>query len=71
MTFDELDNAVTFVHLVIPIIEEFGGSITSFFRSATHNKAVGGVADSDHLSGKAIDVVLDDKMNARQFAQRC
>ena len=33
------------------------GAITSIFRSVEHNRAVGGVANSYHLLGRAIDVV--------------
>ena len=33
------------------------GSITSTFRTVEHNRAVGGVANSYHLQGRAIDVV--------------
>jgi hypothetical protein len=33
------------------------GVITSTFRTLAHNKAVGGVADSYHLLGRAIDIV--------------
>jgi hypothetical protein len=33
------------------------GVITSTFRSIAHNKAVGGVPDSYHLLGRAIDIV--------------
>jgi hypothetical protein len=33
------------------------GLVTSTFRSVAHNKAVGGVADSYHLLGRAIDIV--------------
>jgi len=33
------------------------GAITSIFRSVEHNRAVGGVANSYHLQGRAIDVV--------------
>ena len=32
------------------------GVVTSIYRSAAHNRAVGGVANSYHLSGQAIDV---------------
>jgi len=34
-----------------------GMSVTSWWRSPTHNAAVGGVADSRHLIGLAWDVV--------------
>ncbi len=33
------------------------GSITSIYRSVAHNRAVGGVVNSYHLQGRAIDVV--------------
>jgi hypothetical protein len=33
------------------------GTITSTFRSVAHNRAVGGVPNSYHLLGRAIDVV--------------
>jgi hypothetical protein len=33
------------------------GTVTSLFRSAAHNRAVGGVRNSYHLRGQAIDVV--------------
>ena len=32
------------------------GAITSTYRSVAHNRAVGGVANSYHLTGRAIDV---------------
>ena len=34
-------------------------SVTSWFRTADHNKAVGGVERSPHLTGLGVDVVYD------------
>lgn len=34
-------------------------SVTSWFRTRAHNTAVGGVPNSKHLLGLAVDVVLD------------
>lgn len=39
-------------------------SVTSWLRSRKHNAQVGGVDDSRHLLGLAVDIVLDD-MNER------
>ncbi len=37
----------------------FSGSVTSWCRSIARNAAVGGVANSQHLTGLAVDVVYD------------
>lgn len=44
------------------------GVITSTYRSATHNRAVGGVANSYHLSGRAIDVARKRGVSHSQIA---
>jgi hypothetical protein len=44
------------------------GAITSTFRSASHNLAVGGVANSHHLSGRAIDIVRKPGVTHHQIA---
>jgi Peptidase M15 len=44
------------------------GRVTSTFRSAAHNCAVGGVANSFHLSGRAIDVVRRPGVHHRDIA---
>jgi len=41
-------------------------SVTSWIRSKSRNAAVGGAANSRHLLGLAVDVVLDDP-GARVF----
>ena len=42
----------------------FGASTTSAGRTPTHNAAVGGVAQSAHLFGRARDVVYDEPQSA-------
>lgn len=37
----------------------FSGSVTSWVRSVDRNAAVGGVRNSQHLTGLAVDVVYD------------
>jgi len=53
MTRAEFDEAAaTFCALT-------GGSVTSWTRTVPHNTAVGGVKNSAHLYGLAVDVVYD------------
>lgn len=50
-----------------------GGSVTSWLRSPTRNKNVGGDQNSLHLYGLAVDVVFDDqvgKFQAMAYAKR-
>lgn len=49
--FNILDNFRDFIHF--PIV------VTSSFRSAEHNKSVGGSPTSQHMSGSAIDFKCD------------
>jgi len=39
-------------------------SVTSWIRSSSRNEAVGGVANSKHLKGLAVDIVLDHREDA-------
>ena len=47
--------------------ELFPFSVTSWFRSKKRNAAVGGHPQSKHLTGFAVDVVLDDPKDTPQF----
>lgn len=44
------------------------GAITSTYRSVAHNRAVGGVANSYHLTGRAIDVARKRGVTHGQIA---
>ena len=47
-----------------------GERITSTKRSAAHNKAVGGVANSYHLTGQARDSVPPPGMSMNEYYRR-
>lgn len=38
---------------------KYGASVTSWFRTDLHNKAVGGVAHSAHRFGLGVDILFD------------
>lgn len=49
------------------------GSVTSWFRTRKHNAAVGGLVNSSHVNGVAVDVVYDspvDYVFANKAAQQ-
>jgi len=45
----------------------FDLSVTSWIRSREHNRSLDGVADSRHLLGLAVDIVLDDFRETADF----
>jgi len=45
---------------IVQLSQEVSFSVTSWIRSPSRNKAVGGVPDSKHLEGLAVDLVLDN-----------
>jgi len=47
-----------FYGAMTPIVQQFGGQVTSTTRSPEHNAAVGGVPNSQHIAGTAEDVVV-------------
>ena len=60
---------VTKVHTVLDAarIAAAYGSVTSMYRTVEHNRAVGGVPNSYHLHGRAIDVVRRPGVPHRQI----
>lgn len=56
-----------FAEKIFHLAAAFSFSVTSWIRSAARNKAVGGVADSRHLVGLAVDVVLDEGQEKAAF----
>lgn len=45
-------------------------SVTSWIRTEKHNERVGGAEESQHLTGLAVDVVLDDKKDKAFFLRK-
>lgn len=60
-------NVLMFAFQIQTLATRFRFSVTSWGRSAAHNAAVGGVADSLHLLWLAVDVELDEGENADAF----
>lgn len=59
MKFDQHHILYGFTISVNLLCMAHGGSVVSGLRSVVRNKSVGGKADSKHLTGLAVDVVLD------------
>jgi hypothetical protein len=53
------DNWWRVVMAVLPLCAMYGGSITSWYRTPTRNRMKGGVDNSKHLTGEAVDVAWD------------
>jgi len=60
-----------FIFRITALKCRFNFSVSSWFRSKRRNKYVGGVDDSMHLLGLAVDVFLDDKEDLQAFKQAC
>lgn len=62
------------VTLLQKMRDKFGAvSISSAYRTASHNKKVGGVSNSQHLYGLAADVTISDNsrlLEAAQYAEK-
>lgn len=58
-----------FALCVLSLCYKHQGSVTSWGRTAKHNKAVGGVPESYHLLWFGCDVVLDEMAKNSVFEQ--
>jgi len=61
---------VEFVHRVYILAKNWNGSVTSWVRSSGHNQSVGGVSNSRHLEGLAVDMVFETKEGKAHAAKR-
>ena len=70
---EQIINLCALVHNVLqPLREKYGKEVKigSGFRSAALNKAVGGVSNSQHMSGQAVDLCIDgDLKKGRKFIE--
>lgn len=60
-------DVATFAAAVITLKTRFRFSVTSWFRTDSHNHAVGGQPNSTHLYGLGVDVILDDPADKPDF----
>lgn len=56
-----------FLTHILCLCMQYDGSVTSWVRSKTRNTLIGGHANSFHLKGLAVDVVLDDRTKDQAF----
>ena len=71
-TQTEVENIRNLCTKVLEPLREFAGRpirITSGFRSAALNKAVGGAPSSQHLKGEAADIHVDSPRQARGWME--
>lgn len=69
-TSDVRENLTRLIDRVLdPVREAWGGpvTVTSGFRAQLLNKAVGGVATSQHLSGEAADITVGSQADNRRL----
>lgn len=53
-----------FLAIILQLCRRYAGSITSWIRTPTRNAKVGGTPTSQHITGTAVDIVLDNPKDA-------
>lgn len=56
-----------FLEKILWLCTTYQGSVTSWLRTTRHNQNVRGHPQSQHLSGTAVDVILDDPAKTTNF----
>ncbi len=68
---DEVLRNIELLSEQLQIIRDYTGksiTINSGYRSPEHNKSIGGVSNSQHVKGKAADIVIDGMKPADTYA---
>lgn len=59
-----------FISVILTLAAEFDFSVTSWLRSRSRNKEIGGNAEGFHLCGLAVDAVLDTPTHKESLMKR-
>jgi len=68
---DEVLRNIELLSEQLQIIRDYTGlsiTINSGYRSPEHNKSIGGVSNSQHVKGKAADIVIDGMKPSDTYA---
>ncbi len=64
-------DAVVFSTKIVTLSIRHRMSVTSWIRSVSRNARVGGAANSRHMLGLAVDIVLDRDQDLEMFLSDC
>ena len=62
-----MTNPLEFLEIVLSLRTHYMFSVSSWLRTTSHNARVGGKPTSKHLTGLAVDVVLDPDQDKKAF----